>query len=48
MSAVGLGWDSAFGDMSDRGAIDIATAGWLDVDQKGSIVPEWEAYEMFN
>ncbi|KAI0035156.1 hypothetical protein K488DRAFT_43947 [Vararia minispora EC-137] len=48
LAAVGLGWERAFGDMGRQGMVDRATAGWIDVDLKGAVVPEWEAYEMFN
>jgi hypothetical protein len=47
MAAVGLGWDRAFGEMDDMGEIDRKTALWVDVDEKGSVIPEWVAFEMF-
>lgn len=46
--ALGYGFVHGFGHMGEQGEIDQAKARWIDVDQKGSIVPEWMAFELFN
>ncbi|KAK0234255.1 hypothetical protein IW262DRAFT_141845 [Armillaria fumosa] len=48
LSAVALGWEKAFGPPDKYGFIDRQLMGWVDVDQKGRIVPEWEAFNLFN
>ncbi|KAI0050607.1 hypothetical protein FA95DRAFT_1536124 [Auriscalpium vulgare] len=51
LSAVGLGWDRAFGygfDDNTKGDIDRAHMRWVEIDEKGAIEPAWDAYRMFN
>lgn len=47
LAAVGMGWEKAFGQVDDMGSIDPNGKGWIDVDQKGQIIPVWEAFELF-
>ena len=47
LAAVGMGWEKAFGQVDDMGSIDTNGKGWIDVDQKGQIIPVWEAFELF-
>lgn len=47
LAAVGMGWEKAFGQVDDMGSIDTDGKGWIDVDQKGQIIPVWEAFELF-
>ncbi|TFK42000.1 hypothetical protein BDQ12DRAFT_677505 [Crucibulum laeve] len=47
LAAVGLGWDRAFGNVDEMGAIDNEHKRWIDVDQKGAIVPVWQPFELF-
>jgi hypothetical protein len=47
LAAVGLGWEKAFGQVDDMGRIDNNGKGWIDVDQKGQVVPVWEPFELF-
>lgn len=47
LSAIGMGWEKAFGQVDNMGNIDTNGKGWVDVDQKGQIVPVWEAFELF-
>ncbi|KAK0450581.1 uncharacterized protein EV420DRAFT_1705247 [Desarmillaria tabescens] len=48
LSAVALGWEKAFGHVDNYGLIDRQLMGWVDVDQKGRIIPEWAAFDLFN
>ena len=48
LSAVGLGWDRAFGVVDETGKIDDTTKGWVEIDNAGAIEPFWEAFELFN
>ncbi|KAK0209271.1 hypothetical protein DFS33DRAFT_1380760 [Desarmillaria ectypa] len=48
LSAVALGWEKAFGHLDNYGLIDRQLMGWVDVDQKGRIIPEWAAFDLFN
>ncbi|KAK0222529.1 hypothetical protein EDD85DRAFT_779310 [Armillaria nabsnona] len=48
LSAVAFGWEKAFGPPDKYGFIDRQLMGWVDVDQKGRIIPEWEAFNLFN
>jgi len=47
LAAAGMGWEKAFGQVDDMGIIDNNGKGWIDVDQKGQIIPVWEAFELF-
>ncbi|RDB29466.1 hypothetical protein Hypma_016066 [Hypsizygus marmoreus] len=47
LSAVGLGWDRAFGAVDDMGYVDEKRKRWVEIDQKGQIVPVWEPFELF-
>jgi len=47
MAAVGLGWDRAFGQVDSMGYIDENHKRWIEIDQKGVIVPVWQAFELF-
>ncbi|KAJ8084943.1 hypothetical protein PM082_003720 [Marasmius tenuissimus] len=47
LSAVGLGWTRAFGDVNDMGEIDQDHKRWVEIDEKGAIAPMWSAYNMF-
>jgi len=42
-----MGWEKAFGQVDNMGSIDTHGNGWIDVDQKGQIIPVWEAFELF-
>lgn len=42
-----MGWEKAFGHVDDMGNMDNNGKGWIDVDQKGQIIPVWEAFELF-
>lgn len=52
LSAVGLGWERGFGfaegdpDTSIM-AMDDDTKRWVEIDNKGNIIPVWRAFEMF-
>lgn len=51
LSAVGLGWDRAFGfgdgqDHSD-GDINDKRKRWIEIDNRGIVTPEWAAFELF-
>ncbi|KAF8079154.1 hypothetical protein FPV67DRAFT_1616794 [Lyophyllum atratum] len=47
LAAVGLGWDAAFGAVDSMGTIDNDHKRWVEIDQKGSIVPAWLPFELF-
>jgi hypothetical protein len=47
MMAVGLGWENAFGKMDETGISDEHQKGWVEILQKGTVVPEWTAFELF-
>ncbi|KAF8956089.1 hypothetical protein BDZ97DRAFT_1672211 [Flammula alnicola] len=47
LSAIGLGWDRAFGEVDDMGALDENGKHWIEIDQKGHIVPIWQAFQLF-
>ena len=48
LSAVGLGWDRAFGVVNEQGEIDGNIHGWVEIDNAGQIEPSWDAFELFN
>ncbi|KAJ7070693.1 hypothetical protein C8F01DRAFT_390598 [Mycena amicta] len=43
-AAVALGWKRAFGEVDDMGYLDKDNNRWVEVDNKGRIVPIWEAF----
>ena len=45
LSALGFGWEGAFGSLAAQ--IDDAVKRWVEIDNAGSLVPEWEAFEEF-
>jgi len=47
MMAVGLGWDRAFGKVDEMGQPDEDLKGWVEVEERGKIVPIWTAFELF-
>ncbi|KAF7969009.1 hypothetical protein HWV62_20900 [Athelia sp. TMB] len=47
LSAVGLGWDRAFGEVDKMGNADDNTKGWVEIDNANNIDPSWEAFELF-
>ena len=48
LSAVGLGWERAFGSVDDMGEMEKDTKGWVEIDNAGNIAPVWEAFQLFN
>lgn len=48
LSAVGLGWDRAFGSVNEMGEMDRKMRGWVEIDNAGQIEPMWEAFELFS
>lgn len=47
LAAVGLGWERAFGAVDEMGYLDEKLKRWVEIDQKGQIVPVWEPFELF-
>jgi hypothetical protein len=47
MSAVGLGWDRAFGVVNDMGAIDEKGKRWVEIDNRDAVTPIWRAFQLF-
>ncbi|KAH8099442.1 hypothetical protein BXZ70DRAFT_1030725 [Cristinia sonorae] len=51
VAAVGLGWDRAFGfgDGEDHsmGDINDERKRWVEIDNKGTVSPEWKAFDLF-
>ncbi|KAL0575811.1 hypothetical protein V5O48_006165 [Marasmius crinis-equi] len=47
LSAVGFGWNGAFGEVDDMGEIDQERKRWVEIDEKSAITPTWEAYDLF-
>lgn len=51
LSVVGLGWERAFGfgDGKDHtdGFINDEGKRWIELDNKGSVSPSWNAFEVF-
>ncbi|KAJ3570634.1 hypothetical protein NP233_g4277 [Leucocoprinus birnbaumii] len=47
MLAVGLGWDNAFGSVDELGSLDKDHEGWVELEEKGTVVPIWKAFELF-
>ncbi len=45
--AVGLGWERAFGEVGDMGYLDDELKGWVELEEKGRVVPVWTAFELF-
>lgn len=47
LSAVGLGWDRAFGAVDDMGVIDEDGKRWVEIDNRAQIMPVWQPFELF-
>ncbi|KAJ7024424.1 hypothetical protein C8F04DRAFT_969001 [Mycena alexandri] len=47
LSAIGLGWKRAFGNIDDMGEMDKDSMRWVEIDLKGRVVPVWEALQAF-
>jgi len=47
LSAVGLGWKRAFGNVDEMGEVEKETRRWVDVDLKGRVVPVWEPLQAY-
>jgi len=47
LSAIGLGWDRAFGEVDKMGNADGKVKGWVEIDNANIIDPSWEAFELF-
>ena len=50
ISAIGLGWERAFGFNGGEpkdGAINDEKKRWIELDNKGIVSPEWSAFEVF-
>jgi hypothetical protein len=45
LSALGFGWDGAFG--SPVNEVNEKTKRWVEIDNAGSLIPQWEPFEMF-
>ena len=45
LSALGFGWDGAFGSLPTE--IDDATKHWIEIDNAGTLIPQWEPFELF-
>jgi hypothetical protein len=48
LTPIGLGWERAFGKVNEMGDLDAQGKRWIDVDEKGLIVPVWQAFQLFN
>ncbi|KAK7040150.1 hypothetical protein VNI00_009956 [Paramarasmius palmivorus] len=44
LSAIGLGWEAAFGELEEMGFINKEHRRWVEIDEAGSIIPEWSRY----
>jgi hypothetical protein len=47
LSAIGLGWERAFGPMDVSGNIVEKAKGWVEIDNKNQVSPEWQAFQLF-
>lgn len=45
LSALGFGWDGAFGSLATE--IDNTVKHWVEIDNAGGLVPQWEPFELF-
>jgi len=45
LSALGFGWNGAFGNLATE--IDDEAKRWVEIDNAGSLMPQWEPFEMF-
>ncbi|KAF9654102.1 hypothetical protein BDM02DRAFT_3133580 [Thelephora ganbajun] len=45
LSALGFGWDGAFGSLAAE--IDNTVKRWVEIDNAGGLVPQWEPFELF-
>ncbi|KAG7099970.1 hypothetical protein E1B28_001763 [Marasmius oreades] len=48
ISAIGFGWEGAFGQVNELGDIDQQGKRWVEIDEKSSIIPVWSAFNLFN
>ncbi|KII93291.1 hypothetical protein PLICRDRAFT_26569 [Plicaturopsis crispa FD-325 SS-3] len=48
ISAVGLGWETAFGHVKDSGEVDEEGKGWVEIDNRDTVQPVWQPFELFN
>jgi hypothetical protein len=48
LSALGFGWNLAFGIGGLENTIDENKKRWVEIDNAGSIDPVWEAFEVFH
>jgi len=42
-----MGWEAAFGHVDEMGNMDRENDRWVEIDQKGFVLPVWEAFELF-
>ncbi|KAF8665391.1 hypothetical protein AX16_000410 [Volvariella volvacea WC 439] len=47
VAPMGLGWDVAFGSVDSMGNMNETTKGWYEIDQRGNVMPVWQAFELF-
>lgn len=49
LAAVGLGWDRAFGFGEDKEQMSIndGTKRWIEIDNNGSVAPDWRPFDLF-
>ncbi|KAF9018438.1 hypothetical protein BDZ89DRAFT_1073864 [Hymenopellis radicata] len=47
MAAAALGWEKAFGEMDGQGEINREEMVWVDIDEKGKVIPQWSGYDTF-
>lgn len=47
MSAVAMGWASAFGTVDETGEMSKDRHGWVEIDNGGNVSPVWQAFEVF-
>jgi hypothetical protein len=45
LSALGFGWNGAFGNLATE--IDNESKRWVEIDNAGSLIPQWEPFELF-
>jgi len=45
LSALGFGWNGAFGSLATE--IDDKAKRWVEIDNAGSVIPQWEPFELF-
>jgi hypothetical protein len=47
MAAPALGWERAFGEVNKMGRMDKKTARWVEIDEKGAVMPVWKPYDIY-